>query len=426
MFFREIEIIKKELNKYNAKGMFQNKTIYLFGVSEQTRYIAQFLRTNNIEPKYIIDNDPNKIDTYIARIKVTNVNVLTQEDSDDFLVIICTKFFREIVKQLKGLNIKDKNMLTIDCSTENIYQPVVEAVKGAKIYKNLIRKYGDVPIFICPYTGTGDIYLIGAFWEQYLEKNKIDDYIFVVINNVCKKVADIFNIKNIEVLNGIDESEYLIRYYMLDNKKCNLKILNDGWGKTHINCIERFRGYKGLDFTKMFRKFVFDLPDDVKPKHPILKNVDEEIDVIFKEKGLEYGNTVILSPYSNTLADLPLELWENIAKDLLDRGMIVCTNSSGESEPAILNTISLFFPIGIASQFVEKAGYFIGVRSGFCDIISSADAKKIILYDAKNRFYNCSAYEYFSLKKMQLSDDVVELQYYENSGDLTEQILDNV
>ena len=37
--------------------------------------------------------------------------------------------------------------------------------------------------------------------------------------------------------------------------------------------------------------------------------------------------------------------------------------------------------------------------------------KKIILYDARNRFYNSSAYEYFSLNHMGLCDDAIEIKY---------------
>ena len=32
--------------------------------------------------------------------------------------------------------------------------------------------------------------------------------------------------------------------------------------------------------------------------------------------------------------------------------------------------------------FVEKAGGFIGVRSGLCDVICQADSKKVVIYDA--------------------------------------------
>ena len=103
--------------------------------------------------------------------------------------------------------------------------------------------------------------------------------------------------------------------------------------------------------------------------------------------------------------------WEALADGLKNKGFSVCTNSSGENEPAIFGTTAIFVPLNIVPQFISKSGYFIGVRSGLCDVISAATAKKIILYDAEERFFNSSSFEYFSLKRMGLSNDVVEIIY---------------
>ena len=173
----------------------------------------------------------------------------------------------------------------------------------------------------------------------------------------------------------------------------------------------------------MFRKFVFGLPDEVKPEHPLLPNVDSKLDAIFQEKHLQPGNTVVLSPFSNTLADLSNEFWVGLAKGLLKEGFTVCTNSGGKGEPAVEGTEAVFCSLEIAPQFVEKAGYFVGVRSGFCDIISGTKAKKIILYDARNRFFNTSAYEYFNLKTMELCEDAIEIQFEMADEKLQDQVV---
>ena len=82
-----------------------------------------------------------------------------------------------------------------------------------------------------------------------------------------------------------------------------------------------------------------------------------------------------------------------------------------------------FFPLDIAPQIIEEAGVFVGVRSGFCDVISGTKAKKVILYDKSNRFYMGSAFEYFSLRGMKLCDDAVEIEYEHNAtGNIAEQI----
>ena len=83
-----------------------------------------------------------------------------------------------------------------------------------------------------------------------------------------------------------------------------------------------------------------------------------------------------------------------------------------------------FFPLDMAPQWIEKAGYFIGVRSGFCDVVSGAKATKIVLYGSQDRFFNGSAFEYFSLKSMGLSEDVVEILFERGDEGLIEKVID--
>lgn len=210
---------------------------------------------------------------------------------------------------------------------------------------------------------------------------------------------------------------------MLCPKVVKLTLLNDSWQQIHTNYLAGLRGYKGLNFTVQFRKFVFNLPDEAQPEHPIFRNADKEVLELLERYSLEEGKTVIVSPYSNTLAGLPDEFWKKLVRRLKQFGFSVCTNSSGDREPAIEGTASVFFSLDIAPQMVEKAGYFIGIRSGFCDIISGTKAKKVILYQAKERFFNSSSYEYFSLKKMGLSSDAIEIQFDSSDNQLCEEII---
>jgi len=60
-----------------------------------------------------------------------------------------------------------------------------------------------------------------------------------------------------------------------------------------------------------------------------------------------------------------------------------------------------------AISIVEAAGIFIGLRSGLCDVISSAKAEKIIIYP--DRVYQGGKYiDFYSLKNMGLSEEAEE------------------
>lgn len=422
MFDYELEQVKKKLDRLVRAGRLQGKNIYLFGVSDNTRKIIQVLRSYKLEPVYILDNDTAKQHGYCSHILVISIEEVNNLQNEKNLYIGYSQYWREMLNQLQEKKVKKENILML-YKGETLWQNLGYAWRGKKVYEKLIKKYGNIPIFLCPYTGTGDIYLIGTFWKQYLKQEKINNYVFLVINKACEKTAMLFDIKNTEVLEQKIESTYLIQYHMLCPEKAKIKILNDSWLKIHVDPLKWFRGFKGLNFKELFRKFVFELPDTARPEAPVLKETEELIEESFHKNDLQVGNTVVLSPYSNTLADLPDVFWNKLVEELKKEGFSVCTNGNGDTEPALKGTSCVFVPLHRAPQWIEKAGYFIGVRSGFCDIISASKAKKIILYDARERFFNCSAYEYFNLKDMELCDDAVELLFDRDDRNLSEKIM---
>lgn len=426
MYEKELKRVKKIILQMVRRKRFVNKKVYVFGVSDNTRQIIQILREQDISVQNVIDNDKTKQNGYCACIKVISLAELKNINGDKNVFLIYSAYWREMVGQLKQLNVKKNSIKILFQTKRSLIRLIYDTYYGRYIYRKIMCLYGNVPMFICPYTGTGDIYLIGTFWKQYIEKNNIEGYVFVVITGACKKVAELCNIENVYLVKDKREVPAMLSYYRLCPNKVNIKVLNDCWGEIHTNQIEWFRGYKELYFTRLFREYVFDLGKDSRPLHPTLKDRLNEVIEIVEQNHLQKGKTVIISPYSNTLSDLPMVFWENLTEYLLAQGYIVCTNSSGATEPAIKGSIPIFFPLNIAPQLIEWAGVFIGVRSGFCDIISNAKAQKIILYDKRNRFYMGSAYEYFNLKDMGLTDDAIEIQYDEDIDGLYEMVKEKV
>lgn len=413
MYTKELKYVRRKIKFYNSIGKFSDKEIYLFGASDNTRQIIKLLRELSYEPVGVIDNDPSKHDSFCAGIKVSYLNEI--QASPKIIILVYSFYWNEMKRQLLEYGFEKKQIVIMSGREHGVCSYLHGAFKGKKVYAKLKKEYNDAPIFLCPYTGTGDIYLLGTFWDEYVKRNNIEKYVFCVISKACMKVTKLFDIDNVVVLKKQEECSYLIDYYNLCPQEGNIKILNDAWAPVNDNLTEWFRGYKGQYFTELFRKFVFNLPDDSIPHHPALKDERDTIAKIFKEHDLIPGKTVVLSPYSNTLADLPNAFWEEIANSLNKKGYSIVTNSSGKNEPPIDGTKGVFFSLDIAPQFVEYAGYFIGIRSGFCDIVSGTRAKKIILYDKGNRFYMSSAFEYFSLVTMKLSDDACEYEFDHNN-----------
>ncbi len=414
MYKAERSQIRAELAGAEESGKItKDQHVFVFGAGDYSREIIGYLMKKGISIDCILDNDIRKQNSFCRGIKIVSPDVCRKKDNEKSRYVICSFFWREMYAQLAEFGIPEDHIIVIvlDSFGESFNENLSYVRKGRKIYKEIKKKYKDSRIFLCPYTGTGDIYLIGTFLEAYLKKNQITDYVLVVVSNACARVASVFSVQKIYRIDGPEECRCLVKYYMVFPEKCDMKVLNDSWGDIYTNPVQWIRGLHGMDFATMFRKFVFDLEEGERPVHPVFKDASARIKELEEKYALKKGRTVILAPYATTLTDMPNSFWEAIATKLRADGWEVCTNCGQDEESVIAGTKDVFFPLDIAPQFIAWAGMFIGVRSGLCDVISGADAKKIILYDNANYFFASPAYEYFSLRKIGLSDEAVEICY---------------
>ncbi len=298
--------------------------------------------------------------------------------------------------------------------------------RGLNIYNRIAGKYKGCKIFLCPYAGTGDVYLAGMYINAFARNNGIDDFVVVVIGGSNFKVANLFGFKNIEKISQ-NEADMLVRLSIFLGKNDEILIMHHHPPQTYCGILENMRNFNGLNFVDLYIKSVFDLDPEKDKQLPSFDYNSNKLYSVFEEQRLVPGKTVVLSPFVNTLPSLPWWVWCNIAEKLKERGYTVCTNVGSPSEFPINGTIPLSFPYDISVPILEKCGYFIGIRSGFCDIISSAACKKIIIYQPYLFWGAGTNFDYFSLNKIGFCDDAVELEYEGvEFYDLIDKIIDSV
>jgi hypothetical protein len=402
------------LTRLARRGLLRDKKILLFGASFFSREVKNCLSELGFAIDGVIDNDSRKIGIACMGMRVQRPEDALLPYDDGFVVLILSGgFYREMTRQLRLMGYSENRHVfvlnfKIDESPPVMAYAAARTIRGNAAYRKLMQGMPEKSVlFIAPYTGTGDIYLIGLFFREYLRRNGISEYVFVVVSGACKKVAEMFGIWNIVVVKpAVADDMIHCRCFLREDWP--VVVLNDGWlGEPS----QWLRGYKGLHFEKVFRRFVFGFDDSVPFALPPKMDCREETDALFLKHGLKKGETVVLSPYSNTLFDLPGDLWRRIVEHCKGLGYAVCTNCAGASEKAIAGTEAVFFPLSLAKAFLDAAGYFIGVRSGLCDIISASSCKKIVLYEKDGFFYKCSSYAYFGLARMGLCGDATEIEY---------------
>ncbi|MBR1409253.1 MAG: hypothetical protein IJ573_10225 [Clostridia bacterium] len=294
------------------------------------------------------------------------------------------------------------------------------ADRGLAVYLRLREKYGEnARFYVNHYPGTGDIYLTSMFMPAWAKRHPDERAVVTVIGKGGEKVAKLFPLQDVEVLSQQD-TKALIRFYELcgDQMDIHVEILHYHAMAMNSGILERFAGYKGLDFLSIYLGVVFPGLTPADAAKPAFSENDPAIDALFDRYGLQRRKTVLLVPYANTIDEMSDQFWTYLVAALKEKGYSVCTNVSGDEEP-LPGTEGVFVPYRGLRQFLETAGVTIQLRCGLTDMIAGFDCKKIILYPVDNffQFGTGSLYDYFSLKNMDLSQDAVEIEFSRWKGE---------
>ncbi len=262
------------------------------------------------------------------------------------------------------------------------YKYMKYVFKGYRVYQDILRKEEkNMQILVCPWPGTGDAYQTGRYLSAYIKANDIHEYLLVTGTHTVKKVLEIFATRDIRV-RCFDDTEKLSCFgQFIGYQMCGIHMMHHNPPKfAYLSLMKELEGIHGYTWEDAFRRLGLSLPDSVSVSQARFHTFRQT--AVFKSGNvrLRKGKTVILSPYANTFYNIPMQIWTDLAKCLRQSGYMVCTNSAGDHEPVIPGTKRIFFSYRDSVAVCEYAGYFIGLRSGLCDIISSARCRKIILY----------------------------------------------
>ncbi len=130
---------------------------------------------------------------------------------------------------------------------------------------------------------------------------------------------------------------------------------------------------KRIPLEKLYCCGVFGLPESTRPCKPSRLRDYPDLEKIRE------GKTVILSPYAKSVPALRQEIWEEIVEDFCRRGYVCLTNVAGDEKP-LTGTDPISPAVCEMQSVVERAGTFIGLRSGLCDVVRGALCKKAALY----------------------------------------------
>lgn len=236
---------------------------------------------------------------------------------------------------------------------------------GMRIYKKIKKEFPDKKLIFIPSKSIGDV-LFYCYFKDYMYDfiaSNENDTILIWENdlsNVCKA----FQISNV--------------YHIPILKLAALQMAHHYYGTSK------------MDLSSVFAWCVFDYGNiknkNIRPHLPELPDCKEKLLGQLSDIGCVSGQTVVLSPYEQTLTAynecIPTMLfWSELAEALQKEGFCVSTNCRGdEKEPPIPGTSHIFPRLDECEELVTLAGAAVILRSGFADFTAMSSATMVVLY----------------------------------------------
>jgi len=391
-----------------------SKKIILFGAGGYSRRLYKILRKKGYSVSAVIDNNKALEGHLLLDMVVQDAEGFLKEFDDERIFPVLSRFYREIKRQLEKHgyveNVHFFKMADIDevdewhiVDEERMDQCVFHIRRGKKLHEELVKRYGsEAVLLVNPAASIGDVYLMSFYVKAYLKDHV--NRIFIFGSHTLVRLAGLLDFGTVLYVES-DQIQALIDYAgVFGFEKVRIKLLHTGY--IHFRIWSRMLTYVGITWMEHYKE-LFELPD---AEEICVKRLTPETEAseYFAEYGFIPGRTVILSPYANTIRQLPDEFWRLLAKRLSGLGYCVCTNLGSPREKEVLGTVPVHIEISSIQAFAEYAGCFIGIRSGLCDLLCTCRCFKIILY-SDEIFDLISVYDFYSLQKMGFGENVLEI-----------------
>lgn len=290
---------------------------------------------------------------------------------------------------------------------------------AANVYRKILGSYNfGTYILLFPYDWLGDAFYVFSKLNTYLGLKKIIRYEIYVINYKHKEIAEMFGFE--AKIISRHNMKQLMRYFTAIGQTCGLKVLIMHHDPQFVRCNHANNWYKDNNYNlgSLLDYVVFD-GNHIRSACPCGFLLRHQAEHLLRNKGLTPGKTIVISPVSYTLHNDDVYFWMDLIERAKSIGYKVCCTLSPE-EPDPYGIPAIKVGLKDISTIVESAGYFVGSRSGLCDILAFSECRKIILYSK-----DCSERDkqYFDLNDIWHTHDFTELRLSGNNESDIDKIL---
>jgi len=395
----------ESINKINDEIDLFEKKIFLFGHCNATLELIDLLESMDLETKGILDNsDVKQGQEYKGAVVIypRQIGDLAGDDpAQDSVVLITSRFYAAMLQQLRELGYEGPVRKVIDYNTYAEYSLSEDAFSrmkvrerhGAELLEALSKKYDQHFKVFCPFNALGDIYFMISYWPAFARKRNIEHVVFCVPSPVLTDVIHMFGDYPVEAYDQ-KELDAMIQSVIYTQDKNSFIAHQD---RPYVVNLSKALYVKKIPLEQIYCCGVYGLPVGTVPAKP---NANKRI---YKDiASIPEGKAVVFSPYAKSVTTIDSNVWIEAVAYYSEAGYKCYTNVMGDEKP-LDGTEAISPTLLEIRSVVERAGIFVGIRSGLCDILREARAKKIALYPDYNysdtkwkaiEMYNIEKFDY--------------------------------
>ncbi len=362
-------------------GAIAGKTLYLFGHCSATEALADVLLDRGTVVAAILDNNPSKQGRSCRGIRITTPYEILAAGGNASVVCIAARAYASMAEQLRELGydgpiykmVEYNSFAEYSLSDETLIRMKERVERGRETLEALKQSHPGRFRLLCPFSALGDVYYVMSYLPSFLEKRGIRDCVIGVVGRACAQVAGLFGAPAVESFSQQQMDETIQAALYTQDPDTFIPHQD----RPYVVNLHKALYSKKIPLEEIYCCGVFALPPGTAPVKPSCFREYAGVDEI------PAGKAVILSPYAKSVAGISISVWESIVERCKEKGLRCYTNAVEDERP-IPGTEGIGPMIGEMQSVVERAGLFIGIRSGLCDVLYSADARKIALYPDYN------------------------------------------
>jgi len=369
--------VESAIDELQRSGRLQGVRLYAFGHTAATEEMRRRLGRYDLTLTGILDNNTAKQGSALHGVPVVAPNAAV-DVSGPSVVLIASRFYNEMSRQLVDLGYAGEIIRVGTLSIATDTPSGSDSGRGERLLAQLRASRPDRHLIVCPFSALGDVYWALAYLPAFAASGRrVAPRVVVVVGEGCRQVARLFGHEDVYSLTQAEMDDLVGA--VVDGGARDATIAHHdrpyGDGAPVRALDERF-----VSFTDIYRDLVYRLPPRCRPHTP-RRDVPAQTNRAATSWAGEIprSRTVLMTPYAKSVVPVPWSFWEHTADRYASQGDVVATVLFGDEEP-IPGTLALEVPIPELLDAVEHAGTFISLRSGLCDVVHTARARKVHVF----------------------------------------------